>query len=387
MKIIQLCAIDQTMKVLLTTLSKQLMHQGIEVVCVCSIGPYTEELLGEGLQMVNIPIERKVRLFSSIKSIYKLYKLFKIERPDILHVHTPIASILGRIAGKFAKVPVIIYTAHGFYFHDNMPSIKYKLILNIEKYMAKYFTDFIFTQSAEDASTAVENGFIARERVLCVGNGVDVLNKFNPKEIDREQTDRLNQELGIAEQNIIITFIGRLVSEKGIVELLEAFTKIEDDNIKLLIVGDVDQGCRDQSTKNLILIRYKNNKNIIFTGFRDDINNILHCTDIFCLPSYREGMPRTIIEAMSMECAVIATDIRGCREEVIDGKTGFLVKLKSSKDIQNKLEILIHDKELLSSMKAESRKRAVENYNEMHVVDKQIKVINELYEGYRKNNH
>jgi glycosyltransferase involved in cell wall biosynthesis len=374
------------MKVLLTTLSKQLMHRGIEVVCVCSKGPYTEELVGEGLHMVNIPIERKVRLFSSIKSIYKLYKLFKLERPDILHVHTPIASILGRIAGKFAKVPVIIYTAHGFYFHDNMASIKYKLILNIEKYMAKFFTDFIFTQSAEDASTAMKNGFAASERVLCIGNGVDVLSKFNPKEIDREQTDRLNEEFGISEQNIIITFIGRLVSEKGIVELLEAFAKIEDDNVKLLIVGDVDQGCRDQSTKNLILNRYKYNKNIIFTGFRDDINNILYRTDVFCLPSYREGMPRTIIEAMSMECAVIATDIRGCREEVIDGKTGFLVKLQSSNDIQNKLEMLIHNKGLLNSMKAEGRKRAEEHYNEMHIVDKQIKIINELFESYRNNN-
>ncbi len=384
MKIIQLCAIDQTMKVFLTNLSKQLMHQGFEVVCVCSKGPYTEELKGEGLNITNIPIKRKVRLFSNIISIYRLYKLFKIESPDILQVHTPIASILGRVAAKFAKVPIVIYTAHGFYFHENMNPIKYMLFLNIEKYTAKYFTDFIFTQSSEDALSAIENDFIDKKRVLCIGNGVDVLGKFNPQNVNHDQINRLNEDFDITEQDIIITFIGRLVREKGIVELLEAFSDIDSDNVKLLIVGDIDQGCRDQTTRNLILNRYKDNKKIIFTGFRDDINNILYRTDIFCLPSYREGMPRTIIEAMSMECAVIATDIRGCREEVIDGKTGFLVKLKSTINVQNKLEILMSNKELLSRMKAEARKRAEEYYNEIQVIDKQIETINKLFRNYQK---
>jgi glycosyltransferase involved in cell wall biosynthesis len=121
----------------------------------------------------------------------------------------------------------------------------------------------------------------------------------------------------------------------------------------------------------------------IFTGFRGDINNILYATDIFCLPSYREGMPRTIIEAMAMECAVVATDIRGCREEIEDGKTGYLVKAKSIYDIQKKLEMLIENEELLRSMKTESRKKAEKYFDEKQVVDKQIKIINELYEAYK----
>lgn len=383
MKIIQLCAIDQTMKIFLDPLNKELTSQGFEVICVCSKGPYTEELKREGLNIINITIERKIKLISNIKSIYSLYKLFKSERPDVLHVHTPIASILGRIAAKLAKVPIVIYTAHGFYFHDNMPALKYKLFLIIEKHMAKYFTDFIFTQSDEDRLTAIKNGFIDERKIVCIGNGIDVIGKFNPQNVDRVEIKRLYEEFNITERNIIITFIGRLVSEKGIVELLRAFSNIDNDNIKLLIVGDVDQGCRDLKTKNLIVSKYMDNKNIIFTGFRGDINNILYATDIFCLPSYREGMPRTIIEAMSMECAVIATDIRGSREEVIDGKTGFLVKTQSTYDIQNNLKILMEDEKILNEMKTEGRKRAEQYFDEKQVVNTQINILNRLCEDYK----
>ena len=151
----------------------------------------------------------------------------------------------------------------------------------------------------------------------------------------------------------------------------------------MLVVGDIDQGCRDKETKNAVISKYKDNKSIIFTGFREDINNILYITDIFCLPSYREGMPRTIIEAMSMQCAVIATDIRGCREEVIDGETGLLVSPQSMYEMQNKIEILIKNRELLNSMKTAGRKRAEEYYDEKLVVNKQINIINRLYEHYQ----
>lgn len=378
MKIIQLCAIDLTMKIFLDSLNKRLIYRGFDLTCVCSKGPYTEALRKEGLHIVNAPIGRKIRLYSNLKTIYSLYKLFIKERPDVLHVHTPIASIFARVAAKFAKVPIVIYTAHGFYFHNNMSLIKYSLFLNIEKFMARYFTDFIFTQSDEDRVTAIKNDFIAENKIVCIGNGIDVFGKFDPQNINALEIQKLYEEFRLSREDIVVTFIGRLIREKGVIELLEAFSKIDIENIRLLIVGDIDQGCRDQKTKNLMISKYKENKNIIFTGFRSDINNILYTTDIFCLPSYREGMPRTIIEAMSMECAVIATDIRGCREEVIDGKTGFLVNPQSAFDIQAKLELLIQNPELLKNMKVEGRKRAAKNYDEIKVVDKQIDIIERL---------
>lgn len=384
MKIIQLCAIDQTMKIFLKPLNDELMKQGFEVIGVCSNGPYTEELKGDGLRIINVRINRKIGFFSNISSVYKLYKLFRREKPDVVHAHTPIAAILGRIAASLAKVPIIIYTAHGFYFHDKMSRFKYRLFLGIEKFTAKHFTDFIFTQSNEDRLTAVRNGFLEESKIVCIGNGIDVFGKFNPMKIDYTKIIGIYDEFGLSERDIIITFIGRLVEEKGIAELLDAFSNIDNNNIKLLVVGDIDQDCRDQKTKGLLIDKYKVNRNIIFTGFRRDINLILCATDIFCLPSYREGMPRTIIEAMAMECAVIATNIRGCREEVVDGVTGFLVRPQSALDIQIRLAQLIEDKMLLQSMKVEGRKRAEKHFDEKKVVDMQIDIINRLYQEFKK---
>ena len=155
--------------------------------------------------------------------------------------------------------------------------------------------------------------------------------------------------------------------------------KINNEKVKLLIIGDVFEGERDLETIKEIQ-KYKSNKNIIFTGLRDDIPSLLYISDIFCLPSYREGMPRSIIEAMAMECAVIATNIRGCREEVIPNETGYLVPVKSIEPIYDKIEFLLNNEDVLESMKKKGRERAKLLYNEKRVVDTQIKIYDSLLE-------
>lgn len=376
-KIIQLCAIDSTMDVLLRRLNVETISAGYDLKCICSKGGRTEELNKEGFNVINVNIDRAIKPISNIKSIFKLYKIFKIEKPDIVHVHTPIAAVLGRIAAKFAGVPNIVYTAHGFYFHENMKPIVYKLCFFIEKYVGRYFTDFIFTQSSEDCELAKKHNFLDKDKILAIGNGVDIWNTFNIKNLDDNILKSLKLDLNISENDYVITFIGRLVREKGILDLLEAFNEIKNRNLKLLIIGDTFQGDRDLECKNVIN-KFKENKNIIFLGKRHDINSLLALSDIFCLPSYREGMPRSIIEAMAMENAIIATNIRGCREEVVDKKTGFLVNLNSPNEIKEKIEILLDNKNLLNEMKKLGRLRVEELYDEGKVVQKQLNIFNDL---------
>nr|MDW4386065.1 glycosyltransferase [Staphylococcus saprophyticus] len=179
----------------------------------------------------------------------------------------------------------------------------------------------------------------------------------------------------IKENDTVITFIGRLVEEKGILDFLDSYQKIKSKNIKYIVIGDVHESERDLATINK-LNKYKNNKNIIFTGKVNNVNEYLSISDIFCLPSYREGMPRSIIEAMAMQNAVIATDIRGSREEVEDGKTGFLVPIKSSKFIANKIDELASNNNLLNYFKVNGYKKAKKYYNEKIVVDKQLAIFN-----------
>lgn len=377
MKIVQVSAIDVSMDVLLRELNKQTIKTGHELICVCSDGPRVEELKKDGFDVRIINIDRKINLSSNLKSIKNMYRLFKKEKPDIVHVHTPIAAMLGRIAARLAGVKTIIYTAHGFYFHENMPRRIYNTFYWLEKLSARFLTDYIFTQSQEDGDLAINKQFLPPGCITVISNGVDVANKFNPKNIELKKITETKRELGIKETDKVITFIGRLVKEKGIFELLEAFEKIEQKNVKLIIIGDTGESERDQNAKKE-LEKYYENENIIFTGYRSDTPVLLALTDIFCLPSYREGMPRSIIEAMSMECAIVATNIRGSREEVDHGKNGLLVPMKTVKPLANAFTTILDNPKKLACYKKNAREKAVEFYNEDTVVKKQLEIFEKV---------
>ncbi|WP_251518633.1 glycosyltransferase family 4 protein [Staphylococcus sp. HKU1] len=307
-------------------------------------------------------------------------KLFKQIKPDIVHVHTPVAGVLGRIAAKIANVPTIIYTAHGFYFHDGMSKSQYRFYFIVEKLIGRYFTDYIFTQSEEDYQIAKENQFLLeskKDNYLHISNGIDLDSKFNFDKMNKYNLDKLKKDLNIKDDDIVVSFIGRLVKEKGILDLLESYDKLTSKNVKYLIIGDLPSSERDSETIKLI-DNYRKNKNIIFTGQISNINEHLAISDIFCLPSFREGMPRSIIEAMAMKNAIIATNIRGSREEVIDGETGFLVPLQSSKFIANKVDELVNDSEYLTQLQEASYLRAKQIFNEKEVVAKQLRVFDNI---------
>ena len=385
-RVLEVCAVDMTVKYLLLPLIDKLEKEGYTVEIACSRGEKAKTLEKKGYVFKFVNIDRKVSLILNIKSIIELYRIIKKGKYDIVHVHTPAASVMGRVAAKLAGVPVIIYTAHGFYFHEGMSRVKYNTILKIEKYLAKYFTDFIFTQSEEDRKTALENNFIDKSKILTIGNGVDVQGSFNPINIEKDKINELYKEFNLERNDKIITFVGRFVKEKGILDLLEAFNNInfnDETKVKLLMVGGIAQSERDKDTIKK-LEKYRDNPNVIFTGHRNDINSILYITDVFCLPSYREGMPRSIIEAMAMECAVIVTDIRGSREEVIDGKSGFLVPVNSINILSNKIKELIEDDKLLQEMKIAGRRRAEKLYDENEVVKKQLEIFNKLLNPKKK---
>lgn len=377
-KVVQVCAIDETMDKLLKALNERLIKDNYEVIGICSKGELGKNIIDTKVKLKNINIDRKIIVTSNIRSIYEMYKFLKKEKPEIVHVHTPMAGVLGRIAAKLANVPIIIYTAHGFYFHENMSKLKYNLFLNIEKFMGRNFTEYIFTQSVEDLEIANSCKFKKQNQMMAIGNGVDVSVRFNPSNINQHIKQELYDKLNIHKDDIVVTFIGRLVEEKGILDLLKSYNYIKS-KVKFIIVGDKFQGDRDIYV-NYEIDKYKNNENIKFVGKIANVEEILSITDIFCLPSYREGMPRSIIEAMAMECAVIATNIRGSREEVLDGNTGFLVDLKSPNEIAKKIDVLSNDKKLLKSMKQNARERALSLYNEKVVIKKQINVFKELLE-------
>lgn len=371
-KIMQISAIDMSMYKLLGELNRTTVSRGIETIAVCSKGDYQSLIENDGVIYSPIQIDRKIG-FSNLKTVFQLVKLFSKEKPDVVHVHTPIAAVLGRVAAKIARVPVTVYTAHGFYFHENMTPLVYKICFNIEKIMGKFFSDLIFTQSQEDADIAIKGNFKAKKDIICISNGIDVDKVFNPDNITGIEKEHLRQEFNIKQGDTVLTFIGRLVEEKGILDLLNAIKNLHREDLKVILIGDVIQGDRTENGLGEKLEQFKKELNdVFFVGNRSDIPQLLSISDIFCLPSYREGMPRSIIEAMAMHNAIIATDIRGSREEVIDEETGYLVPLNNPDEISLRINLLMNDKSKLAEFKLNGRKRAVQLFNEQRVIETQL---------------
>jgi glycosyltransferase involved in cell wall biosynthesis len=377
LKICQLTNVGFALKKFLLPLIDAQISNGDEVVAVCSKDEYVSDLIKAGYNLKTIPINRGMNPLKHLYSIWLIFKFFQKEKFDIVHVHTPVAALVGRIAARLSGVPVVIYTAHGFYFHDDMRPGKRLFFICLERF-AGLMTTMLFTQSSEDAKTAVNEKIMKQEKVFEIGNGVDI-KRFNP-EIDLS-TNRIKTELGISENFYVVGMIGRQVKEKGIIELLEsAMTLIEKyEDICFIIVGErLDSDHAEGVEIAINNFRALTKERLIMTGMRSDIPQLLQAMDLFTLPSWREGMPRTIIEAMMMELPVVATDIRGSREEVVNGETGILVPVRNPKALTEAIELLYRDRKKTKEMGAAGRKKALKQYNEQKIIEKQLMIINSI---------
>ncbi|MCX8130847.1 MAG: glycosyltransferase family 4 protein [Clostridia bacterium] len=380
LKVLQMCAVGFTVEKLLLPLVNE-MSKYYDVTILCGRDEVTDLLKEKGYRIENVYIGRRIHPINNIRSLFQLFWFLKRERFDIVHVHTPLASLIGRVAAKLAGVPVVIYTAHGFYFHDNMDTFKRNLFILFEK-IGGWLSDYIFTQSTEDYNTAIKERIIHKSKISVIGNGVDI-SRFDGKRLSNE-TDReiLKSCLGINCNDLVVTIIGRVVREKGYMEWIQAANEVllKYKNVKFMAVGDTLESDRDGIKKELDEYIAENNLegHIIFTGSRADVPELLDITDIFTLPSYREGMPRSLIEAMCMEKPAVATDIRGCREEIDEGITGFLVPVRNSKMLAEKIEALINNPELRVKMGKMARKKAEQEFDERLVIERQIRLIEEV---------
>jgi glycosyltransferase involved in cell wall biosynthesis len=319
-------------------------------------------------------MSRGLHPLKHLASIAQLVRLFRREKFDVVHAHTPVAALIGRIAARIAGVPLIVYTAHGFYFHEQMRPLP-RAIFTFLEWLGGRCTDLLFTQSEEDAATAIARRFLPADRVLAIGNGVDIA-RFNPGAARPRAATRA--ELGIPEDAVVIGMIGRMVAEKGFGEFFDAASAVarQAPNAYFLVIGGYLASERDSGIgAQLEHAQAALGPRLVLAGVRGDMPDLFAAMDVFTLPSYREGMPRTIIEAMHMARAVVATDIRGSREEVVPEVTGLLVPTRDARALEQAFLRLLRDAALRERMGTAGRERAVQLYDEALVVQKQIASI------------
>lgn len=375
-----MCAVDFTVRQFLLPLVSSLEQSGYDVTIACSRGPYFEEIQARGFRLVENPVSRSFSIPAHLRSIWKTYQLIRREKFDVVHVHTPIAALIGRLAAKLAGVPVKIYTAHGFYFHDAMPAAKRSFHVALEK-LGSACGDFIMTVSAEDEAVAKKLGIAKAGKVETIYNGIDTTH-FDPARFSPEERKRLRDEAQISEGAFVIGFVGRLVREKGLFELFDAVHQLTSrfPSLHLLIVGDTLPSDHDGS-KNEIVQRVDElglRSRVTFAGLVEDTAPWLACMDVFALPSYREGMPVSLLEAMGMELPCIATNIRGCREEIEDGTSGLLVEPRNAQALASAMEFVAGDDLLREEISTAARERVLQHFNIVTVVEHQLKIYERL---------
>jgi glycosyltransferase involved in cell wall biosynthesis len=378
LRILQLCAVDFTAYHLLRPLGLRLRESGYDVSFCCSPGRGLDILEEEGFDVYRIPVSRSYNIFSHIVSFFRMMKLMRRERFDIVHTHTPVAGLIGRAAARAARVRWIVYTAHGFYFHEDMHGLLRGAMRSIERYGAS-MSDLIFVQSREDLEEAVEARIAPAERLVHIGNGVNPV--LFGKEENAQAAVRLREEFGI-DGDPVIGFTGRIVREKGVFEFVRAAGIVSRDypEAKFVMIGAPLDSDRDDCLQEIErLVREEGlSQRIVMTGYREDVPAILSLLDLFVMPSYREGMPRALLEAMATGLPVVATDIRGCREEVVDNETGLLVPPRDHYALGEAVLKILSDSEVASRMGRAGRERILERFDERVVTRMQVERLDIL---------
>lgn len=315
-----------------------------------------EDVVGHGVKMA-----REISPVNDIKSLINLVKLFKKIKPEVVHGNTPKGALLSMIAAKISKVPHRIYCVHGLRYQGEGEGFKRKVLMAIERLTCRMATD-IFSVSYGVKDILKEDKICSKKINLIWNgsiNGIDI-DFFNPNIVDDVA---LRNEFKLNSDHFVFGYVGRIVKDKGINELVEAFVEInkENKNTRLLLVGsfeDLDPIL--SKTENEI----KTNKNIIYVGFQKDIRPYLKIMNLFVFPSYREGFGISLMEAAAMNVPAISTDIIGCNEIIDDGYNGRLITPRSMEALKIAMKDLVLNRDKIDQMSNVSRQYVISRYEQ-----------------------
>lgn len=365
MKIVQVTNVDFSLRQFVLPLMRGARARGHEVVGVCADGPLLAQVRAEGFRVVPVPMARSLSPRAQLRAFRNLLAVLRDEQPDLVHSHMPISGLLARLAARLARVRRVAYTCHGYLFNQPGPWPRRAASLALEWAGAR-LTDTYLTVSAEEARDAWRLR-ICRGAVA-VGNGRDPA-VFRPNPAARA---RLRAGLGVPDDRVVVAVVSRLVRAKGHPELIAAMREVPD--AELWVVGERLASDRGEDLGPVFAASGLGAR-LRLLGYREDIPAILAASDIFALPSHFEGLPMSIIEAMLVGLPVVATDIRGPREQLVDGITGLLVPPGQVPPLARALRCLADDEALRTAMGAAGRVRATDLYDEAKVVTRTLDLL------------
>jgi glycosyltransferase involved in cell wall biosynthesis len=367
----------------LSGLIKAQINRAYEVHVACGPGNGFADLEALGVKSHQVDLTRRFLSRNHISAYQQLRSLCIRECFDLVHSHAPIASFVARLAAKSAGIRSVVYHMHGTPW--GMPGFKSWLFTRLERYAAKN-TDFIFTVNCEDAADCIKKLKVPPSRVECLHVGaVGIrLDGFPIPDVRIAMQGQMRKHLGISKSDLVVGYVGRMVPEKGINELVQAFRVLCDAklNVKLLMVGDTLVSDRSRGTLDIALRQHFGDSRAqdlaIAVGSQKDPIPYMAAMDVLCLPSHREGFGMVLAEAAALSIPVVATATRGAKEAVADGVTGVITPIGQPHKLAQTLRSLLDDPDRRRIMGSHAKARAEAQFDEAHPISKVLEIYGRL---------
>lgn len=362
MKYLYVTTISMTLDYFLKGVMTDLVKAGNEVVAVSSPGEWMPSVKAlQGVKVIEVPMERRISPFKDLRSLWRLYKVIRAERPDIVHSFTPKAGLLAMMASKLAGIKIRVHTFTGLVFPTST-GLKKRLLMTTDRVTCSCATHII--AEGQGVRKDLNDAGITKKDVRVLGHG-------NIRGIDLTYYNRTPEVMELADQLRVpdvftFLFVGRVVRDKGIIELVQAFERIcsEIQHVRLVLVGPFENNVDPVPEKTIQ--RIGENPAIITTGELTGIDLLAWyaASDCFILPSYREGFPNTVIEAGAMGLPSIVTDINGSREIITDGINGLIVPPRDADALYNAMCKILDDNCFRESVASVCREMIASRFEE-----------------------
>lgn len=327
----------------------------------------------QGVKTIDITMAREISLWQDIKSLVALYRLFRRDRPDIVHANTPKASLLGMVAAWLARVPHRIYTVTGLRFETTSGLLRF-VLKTMERITCLCATKVI--PEGDGVRDTLLRERITRKPLKKILNG-------NINGVDLRYFSRTEEVMSEAEKlrlegKFTFIFVGRMVKDKGMNELVAAFDRLsrEYDNVALRLVGRFEQNLDPLLPKTMDIIQ--NNANIQLDGYQCDVRPYIAASDVLLLPSYREGFPNVIIQAGALGLPSIVTDISGCNEVIINNVNGVIIPKRSEEALYIAMRDIYLSPQRWQDMASRARDMVAERYEQTELWNALLEMYNNL---------
>lgn len=376
-KLIRITTVPMSLKLLLRGQHRFMSQNGFEVLGVSSAGKELDEVeKEEGIRTIVLEMTRTISPWKDLQALWRFYKLCKREKPFIVHSHTPKAGIVGMLGAKLAGVPVRLHTVAGLPLMEST-GLKRKLLDFVEK-LTYSCAAKVYPNSKGLHDFILSNHYTSADKLKVIAdgssNGIDTA-FFAPEQVSEEHKAALKKDLGISEADFVFIFVGRLVGDKGINELITAFKRLraavgekgrrgegEKGSAKLMLVGSLEGDLDPLLPETLREIQI--NPNIISVGFQKDVRLYFAISEALVFPSYREGFPNVVMQAGAMGLPAIVSDINGCNEIIQHEVNGKIAPAKNAEALATAIKQMLEDPTNYQVLQSNARKMIMDRYEQ-----------------------